>query len=194
MKLEHVLFGIALMYLLMYLAVSIVLTISQRRSIKKITSLTMDDFMIKKKETVKRINTRDFLNTNLVEVRKDKSGEIYYFVKGILYTYGSTPGISLAITDSDSREQLYRITKKQYEDFMCYIENVDCIEVPRKEIHFSLPEAVEKKIKLPTKNNDFYASILQVPHLNEKAEFSDEELEKILSAIKENLKGKILCQ
>lgn len=182
MEPEYLVWGLGIIFLL----IDVLPKLLKERALDKINSLTIDDFSIEKREKIEKINTKDFYK--LAEVRKDKNGDIYYFINGILYTYGSTAGISLAITDSESWEQLYRVTKKQYEDFMNYTKGVDCIEVSGNEIHFRLPKLTQKTLKLHVKNPNFYAGKLQIPYLNEKVEFSDEELEKILSAIKEELK------
>ncbi|MBQ8412814.1 MAG: hypothetical protein IJX12_04295, partial [Lachnospiraceae bacterium] len=51
------------------------------RAIDKIDRLTMDDFSIERHEKIEKINTKDFYK--LAEVRKDKNGDIYYFINGI---------------------------------------------------------------------------------------------------------------
>ena len=106
--------------------------ISFRKAKERIDKLTIDDFYVEKQDIIKYLDVKDV--DRLFEVRKDKNGEIYYFVNGVLYSYGNTHRLSLSITDSDSWERTYRIKQKQYEDFMDYIDGIDKIEVVCKEI------------------------------------------------------------
>lgn len=161
--------------------------ISWNKAKHRIDNLTMNDFSVDKIETIKKFNTKDF--NDLVEVRKDKNGKIYYFINGVLYSYGNTSRITLEIVGTESKEQVYRITKKQYEDFKDYIKGVDSIEVIGSEIHFALPAVTINKNKLHVKEKkDYYIGRLLIPFLNEDVGFTDDEIERIFNAIKEELK------
>jgi len=160
--------------------------ISFRKAKERIDKLTIDDFYVEKQDIIKYLDVKDV--DRLFEVRKDKKGEIYYFVNGVLYSYGNTHRLSLSITDSDSWERTYRIKQKQYEDFMDYIDGIDKIEVVCKEINITLHYFTISRNKLCLKNKLYYVGKMQIPNLNEDVDFTEEELEKILLAIKEELK------
>lgn len=158
--------------------------IKEKNAEFRIENLTMKDFCVIKKECIKTINTKEFD----IKVKKDKEGKLYYYDDGGLYYYGSTPRLTLAINDTTKREHTYYITKSQYKNFLTYIDGVDSIDVIAKEIHFILQDSIIKEYKLRTKDTTFYIGKLIIPNLTMDEEFKDEELENVLSAIKEDLK------
>lgn len=160
---------------------------SLKKAKERIDNLTLDDFSVTKKETVVKFDTKNF--SELLEVRKDQSGNIYYHLNGHLYSSSNIPQIIIQAIDIPTTwEEKYRITQSQRDGFMEYIEGVDAIDVICNEMHITLPNFTISRNKLMLKPRNYYISRKIIPYLNENGEFTDEELENVLNAIKKDLK------
>ena len=153
---------------------------------KKIDKLTMEDFDISVHKVTKELDVKEL--KEIIVKKKDKDGEIYYYVDGMLYPYGSTSRITLVVADTSSWDQTYRITKEQYDSFMSYVDGIDKMDIVCREIHIRIPDFTIAKNKLRMTSQKYYAGKKIIPYLNEDSEYTESEIEKILLAVKEELK------
>lgn len=159
---------------------------SFKKAKERIDNLTINDFDISVHKTTKEQDVKEL--KEIIVIKKDKDGEIYYYVDGILYPYGSTPRITLVVADTGSWDQTYRITKEQYDSFLEYVDGIDKIDIECREIHIRIPEFTIAKNKLRMTSQKYYAGKKIIPYLNEDSEYTESEIEKILLAVKEELK------